>query len=241
MVEIQNEKGQTVRKYQLFDGPEVYMMPRLLAQGRTLITPIELMMARLYGDEADKQYLNTYIVVNVAVIPNPNGGELKYVHKHPLIYGLNPNSRLEFGFLPVAMKDYNQYEGYVLSKSEVNEFINDPYGLPDKRREFLADGDADLARNYEQHVCETLESSFDKVMGFYMPLNRDIDFLNSLSMSFDGTPFGWCSSDGLRLLIIGSVCWSGRSFAHGGAYLEHSDGHLVGVVHDDAEKPVTMK
>lgn len=226
MADAQNEivvqaNGEKVRKYKPFEGKSIDKMPELLAEGRMLITPKQLETARLSGFEADRQYLRgVYVSVDVAVIPNPHGKEVKYVYGHPLILTLNPNSGLtNHGALPVSQEHYDDYEGFVLSKSEVKEFRNNNHALPNRRREFwefLAEGNVKLARAYEKDVCDTLGSRFDNAMGIWMPKTK-----------------------GLHLLCIGSVANYNKSVADGNnLFGNYCLGRLVGVAQGKKPKGI---
>ena len=210
-----------VRKYQPFEGANTAQMQRLLTGKdqqtgeqvdvpRELISPKQLMKVRLEGSDADKEYLRgVYVDVNLAVIPNPSGGEVKYVHAHPAIQELNANSRLQRGALPVVQSQYDDHEGFVLTGDEVQAFRSNNYTLPDRRRafwEFAAEGDLDLAKAYEEDICASTGYDFNQAMGMWLS-----------------------STKGLRLLCVGSVDGYYRSYAYGNYILGDYIGLLVGV------------
>lgn len=170
-----------IRRYKPFEGQIRAKMPELQKEGRELISSKKLEELRLHGKEGDKQYLrNSYVNVAVAVVPNPSGDEIKFVHAHPIIYTLKADTALERGAFPPAQEHYDGHDGFVLSGSEVSEFRNDNYALPSRRRafwEFLAEGDAKLAKDYEQDVCQTLDLTFDEVMGLWLPNTKGLRLL----------------------------------------------------------------
>lgn len=94
--------------------------------------------------------------------------------------------------------------------SEVKAFDEDPYALPNRRREFwefLAEGDLLLVKSYGEDVCASLGMGFDKVMGLRLP-----------------------GSKGLRLLCIDAIFGYFKSGAIGNDSLTGDySGHIVGV------------
>jgi len=202
-----------VRKYKPFEGRNIDQMPILLAEGRTLITPKQLIKVRLSGMPGDKENLrDNYADVDVAVLPNPDGDDVKLVIAHPLTKTLSPNSRLKNSGLPITHEHYDSHEGLVISGSDANEFRNNPYALPNKRREvweFLAEGQ-DLSNDYEKDVTESLGLNYDNVMGLWFPDTKE-----------------------MRLLCVGAVRGGDgpdtRSDAGGDADLAIYSGRLFGV------------
>lgn len=160
-----------VRKYK----PFVYgcsnlidAMSELVAEGRTLITPKQLAIARLQLGklkEKDEYLMNENIFVNVAVILSPGGEEIKYVINHPFTSMLNPSFR-EFtnltdakfskeGNLIVSDREYYMCSGFTFSRSEINAFRKNSMALPKKRTElleYLLEGDSKLRKKYEQYA-----------------------------------------------------------------------------------------
>ena len=211
-----------VRRFKPFEGANHNRMPELLtgkdASGmqvdvpRELISPKMLMEARLgrTGTQADQAYLRSvYVDTNVAVLPDPKSDAVKLVPKHSLTYGLNPKSELKDYNLPITKDQFEAAEGFVLQPEAANALRKDPYAVSNRRTavwEFLAEGDTPLRTAYQEDVTKTLEMPFEKVMGVYVPSNK-----------------------GMRLLSVGSVVVSVRSYAVGDIDLGYSVGRLVGV------------
>src|SRR3989338_8947176 len=119
-----------VRKYQPFEGPNYIQMQRLLT-GRDPNTERRIDVPRLpisvkilgigrlgrIESEIDTKYLRKYYMgTSTAVIPNPEGNEVKLVNEHPLIYTLTPETRLVDYNLPVTVEQYKRIKGRELTR-----------------------------------------------------------------------------------------------------------------------------
>jgi len=216
-----------LRKYQDFYGSNKASMQRLITGQdkdgnqidvpRELITPNQLITVRLHGKAGDKkEYRGKYVDTDLAVIPNPSGDEIKFVHRHPLVRTLNKDTKLANGAMPITQDHYDDNDGFVLTGDQAKQLRENPYALPDIRRDCwkFALGDEDLMKDYEADICDSLSLDFNEVMGLYVP-----------------------STAGLRLLCVGSVGDFDRSFADGDDYLG-GFGRLVGVARDAPEEPL---
>jgi hypothetical protein len=205
-----------VRIYKPFEGRIIDNMPKLVAEGRKVISPKNLMVQRLSGLEGDKDFLTrNYVHTSLAVIPNPEGDEVKLCHNVPSIYGINAESKLKDGALKINQEFYDNAEGLTLTGSEVKKFSEKNYSQPKTREkvwEHFAEGDTKLSKEYKDFVCKKLNLSFDEVMGLWMPQTK-----------------------GLRLLCVGSVDDDNRSYADCDYILGNYDSRLVGVRAPEAQ------
>ena len=212
-----------VRKYQLFEGPNYIQMQRLLTgrdpnTRRRIDVPRLPISVKVLGMERlgrinspdDTFYLrNNYVDTSAAVIPNPEGNEVKLVNEHPLIYTLTPKTKLVGSNLPVTVEQYEEIKGRELTREQANALRNDIYALPNLRRQIweedFFEGDVELTNDYIADVEETTGRKFERdVMGLYLPLNK-----------------------GLRSWCVGWL--SLRSDAGGNLNLGNASGRLVGV------------
>ncbi|MBI5392741.1 hypothetical protein HZA96_02625 [Candidatus Woesearchaeota archaeon] len=132
---------------------------------------------------------------------------------------LNEKTKLVNGTILVSSEQYHAIDGLVLVESELVEFRNNNYALPTKREEvweFFARGNTNLTQKYKTDVCDSLNLTFNSVMGLYMP------------MTF---------TKGMRFLCVGSVDDNDRSDAYGNYNLVYNCGRLVGVA---PEAPVLI-
>lgn len=173
-----------VRKYKPFEGQNIVQMQRLITGidqetgepvdvPRILLTAYKLLNLRVEGMPGDREYLRSrYVHVDVSLTLEPQGDEIKFTIDDPQIKTLTADTKLEEGVLPTTQEHYESQDGFILTGSEVQEFRNNPYALPKKRREFwefLAEGDTALAKKYEKDVTKSLGLSYDNIMGIWLP------------------------------------------------------------------------
>ena len=198
-----------VRQYEYFKGAVYTQMQRLLTgrdpkTGRRIdvprfpIHPKELMELRLgrTGSKGDKEDArNEFILTNAAVIPNPDGEDVKFVIGHPLIYKLKLETKLnKYGCLPINSQQYKRFYGFKLTASQARTLQSDIYALPKVRREFLqflAEYDTKLADLYIRSVERSARGKFEKdVLGLSPPLYKGFHLLgfDSVGVVLDFDP-----------------------------------------------------
>jgi len=207
------------RRFRSFYGRIVNQMPLLLADGRVPLTPKQLLQERVHGENAhDRKLLqDNYINTACAVITDSEGEVLVGLYSDPLveelINSLNPGSRLQSGSLPVDADAYQQIKknkAFVISPDEASNLCNSWYNEQRVRESFwdyIAEGNAQLVREYLRLVQEPRGRSMKKYMGL------------------------WVSSrPGLRLLFARAVDDLYAGLAGDDIHLGYDDGLLVGVV-----------
>ena len=205
--------------YLPFEGPIERCIPELIAKGRKIISPKELMIQRLSGLKGDKDFLARFhVYTSLAVVPNPSGDEIKLCHNLPVIYEINPKAKIRSGALEITQELYDTAEGLMLTGSEVKPFLGlrENYSQPKTREkvwEYFAEGDTKLFRKYRSFVCKKSNGSFDDVMGLWLPEDKGlrllcIDSINDYQNHSSGAScindLDGCDSGGRLIGVAGS-------------------------------------
>ena len=188
-----------VKKYQRYRGSITTMLPRLLRDGRELITPSELMEQRINGLPKDKKDLReNSIDTSCIIFVNHNESEVKLLQQMPksvldrFMNGrtssfydgdkLVTNDGVYFGAgVPLLQSEYDCVNGFTIAQHEFNLFGEDHYALPEKREEilsFLANENQALVRDYIKDVCKSLGKDFNKVIGINLPKLKGVHFIH---------------------------------------------------------------
>ena len=191
------------------DLPRLPMSTKQLVEGR-----LGKLRKLTYATKADMSFLGfNFLDTCTAVLPNPNGNDVKFEHEHPLIYTLNPKTKLNSSYtLDITQEQYDSSKGFKLTAEQVNELKNNPYALPKVRRafwEYQFEGDIQLTKDYITDVVRNLEMGFDYSMGLYLPLSK-----------------------GLRLFSVCNVDSNHKSNAVSNGNLDYNSNCLVGVLTD---------
>ena len=209
----------TTPKYKSYFGRSIDNMPRLLAEGRYLITPKQLMYARVHEkNKYDRDLLRDnyiYAACAVCVAPDRTGEVAIGLYSHPtvkqVIDSLSPESNVVGGSLVLTPDQYNAVKdnAFVLSPVVANSLRNNAYSELKKREafwEYVAEGDKKLVTDTRKLVKEKSGSgNLENRMGLFLT-----------------------STTGLRLLYLGPVGNSNGN-ALGDSYLDDLNGRCVGV------------
>jgi len=189
-------------------------MPKLLADGRTPITPKQLMYARVHEkNKHDRDLLqDTYVAAACAVCVDAKGKVVIGLYSDPtvkqVIDSLSPESEVVGGSFVLTPDQYNAVKdnAFVLAPAVANNLRNNRYAEMTQRQafwEYVAEGDTRLVTDTLALVKRRVGGSLEDRMGL---------FLSSVV--------------GLRLLCLGSV---GGGSAFSINYLGACLGRLVGV------------
>ena len=223
----------TIPKYKAYLGRIIDHMPQLLADGRCLTTPKQLMYARVHEkNEHDRDLLRgnfvcVYTACAVCVAPDETGEVAIGLYSNPtvreLIDSLFPESNVVDGSLVLTLDQYHAVRdhAFVLSPVVANSLRNNAYSELKKRQafwEYVAEGDKKLVTDTRKLIKEKREpGNLENRMGFFLT-----------------------STTGLRLLCLGSV-----GFDYGNAYdyikLDGNYSRCVGVAIGDNARSARAK
>lgn len=223
----------TIPKYKAYLGRIIDHMPQLLADGRCLTTPKQLMYARVHEkNEHDRDLLRgnfvcVYTACAVCVAPDKTGEVAIGLYSNPtvreLIDSLFPESNVVDGSLVLTLDQYHAVrdDAFVLAPDVTNSLQNNPRGELKEREafwEYVAEGDKNLVTDTSKLIKEKTRSDrLEKIMVWYVT-----------------------TIPGLRLLCLDSVGYD-YSIALGYYDLDVSHGHLVGVAQGDNARRARAK
>ena len=221
----------TTPKYKAYFGRIMDQMPLLLAEGRCLITPKQLMYARVHETNKHDRYLLRGHYVDTAcavcVAPDKTGEVAIGLYSNPtvkqVIDSLSPKSKVVGGSLVLTLDQYHAVrdDAFVLAPDVTNSLQNNPRGELKEREafwEYVAEGDKNLVTDTSKLIKEKTRSDrLEKIMVWYVT-----------------------TIPGLRLLCLDSVGYD-YSIALGYYDLDVSHGHLVGVAQGDNARRARAK
>jgi len=167
-----------------FYGRNVDQMPKLIAEGRTPLSVVGLMEARLkYGKDLPA-WMDNYFDTGDGVLYHPDG-RIKVVHDSKLVRELNLKSPLKGGALVLGDGVYDSIQGQEFNREKLEKYVENP--LSEKQAKSnpiwraLARDNQALLDEYTGFIFAQAKKRFDydKNMGVYLDSASDVPKLRA--------------------------------------------------------------
>ncbi|MBI2045210.1 hypothetical protein HYT23_04080 [Candidatus Pacearchaeota archaeon] len=176
-----NPAPQTFRD---FNGRNVDQMPKLIAEGRTPLSVVGLMEARLKYGKQLPAWMDNYFDTGDGVLYHTDG-RIKVVHDSPLIRGLNLESPLKDGALVLGDGVYDSAQGQEFERKKLEKYVESPLSKEQVKSNpiwrALARDNQGLLDEYTDFIFTQAKERFgyDKNMGVYLDSASDVPKLRA--------------------------------------------------------------